>query len=176
MKLNEIILEETIHTGCMIGLWIHPVQAEALAQPGGESASDLHITLAYLGKGLSRSLVSRLAGVCATYAAMRPPMVGRVTSSGRFPPTDKSEGREVLFAKPEITGLLPFREGLVRRLENAGASVARDFEYNPHITLAYVAPGTAPLLEVRQVPLRFSELVLAMGTEHIHFPLAGEQR
>ena len=173
MRLHDILLEgsDTHKKGLMVGFWVPPLQAEALAQPGGEPPDELHVTLAYMGKGLRRTMVERIAGVCAVYAAMRPPLSGRVASSGKFPATVHSDGLEVLIAKPDVPGLMEFREGLVRRLKNAGAPVKETFDFCPHITLAYIPPGNNTLRELPQVPLRFQQLVMAVGGDRRYFTL-----
>jgi 2'-5' RNA ligase len=175
MRLSRMLLEgsDTHPEGVMVGLWVPVVAAGQLAQPGGEELTELHLTLAYLGKGLSRGLVSKLQGVCATCAALHPPLAGRVVGTGRFPPSDSSDGKEVIFARPEIPGLERFREELVRRLKAAGGPVRENFKYNPHITLAYVQPGAQLPVTTSQVPLRFHDLVFAIGPDRRLLPFGG---
>lgn len=174
MKLSWMLAEsaKTHRTGCMVCLAVPRAVAMELALPGGEPVEDLHITLAYMGKDLDRILIRKLEGVCAMCAAMHPSLHGRVVSIGRFPPSKHSDGKEVVIAKPVINGLLHFRDDLVKRLNAVGGSVRENFEYTPHITLAYVRPGAFRSVAVPQVALKFRELTLVCSSVRKSFPFA----
>ena len=156
------------HTGIMVAFLLAPAVAARLALPDGEPASDLHITLAYLGD------VSDLAGrsredldqVVASYAAEAPSLSGRISGVGRFLPTPSSESQVPIIALVNVPGLQEWRAGLCQRLEAEGIHADATFAYTPHITLAYVAEGAPmPAEHVPPAELVLDQVTVAMGDD-----------
>ena len=54
----------------------------------------------------------------------------------------------------------------------AGYPVHNDFDFTPHVTLAYIdSDAPMPVNDVPTLPLIFDELCLAIGDERIYVPL-----
>ena len=135
--------------GHCVMLEIPAEEAARLAVPGGETPSDLHITLAYLGKGLSLEQMQRVNQVVRSLA--HDTLAADIGGLGTFEPTVNSEGRRVYYARVESVALLNFRKVLVDALQIVGISVASNFEYAPHVTLAYVTDGIPYPFETPEV-------------------------
>lgn len=158
------------HTGVMIGLFLSPADATALAIPDGEPPDELHVTLAYLGD--SKELTDRdvLERVVSRYAQGKPVLQGVVSGTGVF--TGGMDG-DVLWLHFDSGELPAFRQGLVETLDKAGFPVKAEHGFTPHITLMY-----APAIDV--VPqiadgreLTFDRLTLAWGGKRTEYPLGG---
>lgn len=164
------------HSSLMIGLWLETDQAEQLAQPGYESQEELHLTLCYLGKSGSytseqiASIMSMVAKTCAKFT----PLHGYVTGVGRFPASESSDGKDVIYATVDIPNLLKLREDIADQLKTIGTPPAANHAYTPHITLAYIDHGAlSPIDSVPHIPLVFSNITVSIGSSKIHLPLYG---
>jgi len=171
-SLRPAILEE--HTGMMVAFFLKPDAFHALAQPGGEKPEDLHITLAFLGDTTDfAGSLDHLKGCIANFADMASPLSGKVSGVGRFNPSASSDGVSPVYASVDVQGLQAFREALVQHLEGEGFTVANDFAYTPHITLAYIeASASMPVESVPPVALDLDTLWLAVGDDRYAFPLS----
>lgn len=172
LALRERRLVEQ-HTGAMVAFMLDEATANQLALPGGELASDLHVTLAFLGEqsGLKAD-PALVAHTLAAFALEAEPLAGTIGGLGRFTPSDSSEGTSPVIALVNVPGIQQWRADLVQRLASLGVEVAGDFEYTPHITLAYVdADAPMPVESVPTLDLRFDTLCLAMGDERTFFPI-----
>lgn len=156
------------HKGVLVALWLKPDAARQLAKPGGEAADTLHITLAYCDGDYADAVP-----VVRRLAAAHAPFFGAVRGTGRFPASETSDGKDVLWAKPVVEQLAPFRAKLAAALTAAGVVPRSDHAWNPHITIAYVEPGSTGLDTVPSVALRFEALTLAQGDRRQHFPFRG---
>jgi 2'-5' RNA ligase len=168
-------LQEDQHTSIMIGFWPNEETAQALALPGGEDASELHITLCYLGS-VEDNLgnVEHLKEVVAQFAGESiSSLRGTIGGIGRFNPSEYSENLAPIVALINATGLQKFRVNLASRLSDAGLYVANNFgDYLPHITLAYIDPDAPmPIQNIEALPLTFDTLWLCIGDERIPFKL-----
>lgn len=128
-------------TGVMVA-WMLPAWiAEEVALPGGEAASELHVTLAYLGDASSLSLDQqrKLIGVVAEIAARHHTLDGTIGGTGRFV---NGEDTDAFWVGVDIPGLGELREDLRQTLEAAGIPLAGfhagTSDYTPHITVAYL--------------------------------------
>ena len=167
------------HTGMMIAFLLKAEAAKQLALPGGEPAEELHVTLAYLGDmddPLEAGVLSPadtqsvLRLVLADFAKEQEILSGSTGGIARF----INEGDEVnpVLALLNVPGLQEFRRRLVEALDAMHYSVHNDFDYTPHITLAYIpADAPMPIDEVPPVPLVFNELCLVIGKERSYFPV-----
>ena len=159
-------------SGVMVGLWLDPMTAAALAIEGGEAPGDLHLTIAYLGKAGEVDAV-QIEAVVRQVAAATPPLAGTISGVGRF--TAQEGEPDVLHATVDAPGLAELRVDLVRALEAAGVTVRANHGFDPHVTLAYLDPGSpAPIDRIEQRPIAFDALTLAVAGERIAVPLAGE--
>ncbi|GAA4209279.1 hypothetical protein GCM10022252_75540 [Streptosporangium oxazolinicum] len=154
--------------GVMVALMLPPELAEQLAVADGLPATDLHVTLAYLGKGLDEEQLTLAADTVSAVAASAAPLAGTIGGLGAFPPGD--DGVPV-FATVDVPGLEVLRQAVVDALKAAGLPVASEHGFTPHTTLTYLKPGEplpAPL-PAREVS--FAEVVLAQDDQRTAFPL-----
>lgn len=169
-QIRTLAEKQEQHTGVMVAFFLKPAAARLLALPDGEAASALHITLAFLGElsQLSAQQQQALIRTVRESAATAPPLSGSVSGVGRFNPSPHSEGKVPIIALLNIQGLQKWRAALVERLVAAGLPVAVDFEYTPHITLAYVAEDAPmPVQRVPDVQLTLDQVVIALGDTHV---------
>jgi 2'-5' RNA ligase len=169
------------NTGMMLALLLDPETAQRLALAGGEPASELHITLAYLGDMEDEETDERLRPdtmrepmlrIVDAIASTSTPLSGRIAGIGRFAPAE-TDTTPVL-ALVDIPGLAEFRAELVAAIDQAGYFVADNHGYTPHVTLAYIdAAEPTPIATVPQVELTFDTVWLCIGDERIAFKLGG---
>jgi 2'-5' RNA ligase len=130
----------TAPTGVMVAWMLPQWTAERVALPGGEAASELHVTLAYLGDASALSLDQQrtLIGVVAEVAARHQMLTGYLQGTGRFVNGDDVDA---FWVGVNIPGLAELREDLRQSLEAAGIPLAgygATAEYTPHVTVAYL--------------------------------------
>jgi 2'-5' RNA ligase len=170
----EVITE---YTGMMIAFMIKPEIAEQLAVPDGEPAEAMHCTLAYLGDmndgDIDNAWRERLRILLASFADTAPSLYGKVGGLARFTPSESSDEASPVIALVNCPGLQEWRRSLVETLESAGYHIANDFDYMPHITLAYIDPDAPmPLDDAPALPLAFDEICFAIGEDRYLFPLS----
>jgi len=161
----------------MVGLWLAPEPAATLALDGQLPPDQLHITLAILeadAASLSDVQQARFLTTVDDLAAWTAPLSGDVAGMGRFYASDSSDGQDVLFAIPNVEGLGKLRHRLCENLGYAQLPHKDDFEFFPHISLAYVASGAeSPVAAVATTPLSFTALTVVMGDRMTTVPLRG---
>lgn len=169
--------DEEVHTGVMIALFLDRKTAKKLAIPDGEPVNDLHITLAFLGDKNEIELdIPALKKLVAGYASEAAPLKGTTSGIGRFSPSDSSDGLVPIYASVNVSGIQAFRSDLVKQLETEDIEIANDFEYMPHITLAYVDEDEAsPVDSIPTLKLAFDQLWLCIGDDRYSFPIGDEQ-
>src|SRR5947209_457902 len=174
MKAND---GDEKHTGVMIALFLDKKTAKKLAISDGEPASDLHITLAFLGNQEDIDLdVPALKKLLAGYASEAIPLTGTTSGVGRFSPSESSDGLSPVYASVNIPGIQKFRSDLVQQLEASNIDIANDFEYTPHCTLIYVdKDAPTPIDSVPVLDLTFDELWLCVGDDRYSFAIGDEQ-
>lgn len=132
---SDLLREE--QESYMVALPVPAAAAAALALPGGEPAERLHITLAVLPGAQPLPAVAR-----ALRRLRLPRLRGTVGGLGRFLPKPSSPVLEPLVVTPDVPGLAQLRAQVVRALRGAGAEISTRHDFVPHITLAYLKPGT----------------------------------
>lgn len=160
-KANEAAKEE----GVMVSLSVPSNIASDLAVEGGEAAADLHITLAYLGKvsALPDNFEQILNFVVDDVTRDAKPISVNISGISRFPASEHSDGKEVVYATVDSMDLREFREELVEHLQEAGLPVRADFEYTPHITLKYADIGSAQMYSVPKMVILFESVDVVIG-------------
>lgn len=154
------------HTGVMVALFPTPEVAQRLAIQGGEKASELHLTLAYLGKASELGDEKRLLTVVQGFAASQQPLTGNVNGLGLF----SNANGVVTWASVDLPALPEFRQHLVKLLDDAGFPIGRDHGYTPHMTLAFadrreeIPPN---------VDLTFSQVTVAIAGKRYSYDLTG---
>jgi 2'-5' RNA ligase/predicted GNAT family acetyltransferase len=133
--------------------------------PGG--VDDHHITLVYLGSGLSDEKFAEACRRTQAAAAECPPMEGVLRGIGIFPPSKSSDGKVPAFVPAYVGGV-----GRLRRLlEDLSASEHKD--WRPHCTLTYMEEGDDLPEPHPAVPLRFTHVHVKRGDDIRSYPLGG---
>lgn len=107
---------------------------------------DLHITLVYIGKKLSEEeaekLVDAITPLCESYDSLE----CRLQGLGLFDHENK-DGNKPFYASVDAIGMAEFRSGLIQAMDEAGIEYAKDYDFIPHMTLAYTDPEKISLAE-----------------------------
>jgi 2'-5' RNA ligase len=138
-------------------------EADALVASAGVefAATDLHVTLAYLGRAdeLGLGTLAEAAVIASEVAQWWQPLYGQTAGVGAFHAGD--DGIPV-WSAVDVPGLSDLRSALVAALEARGVPVSRAHDFTPHMTLAYVdALDDVP--DVPALPLTFDNLCLVVG-------------
>ena len=104
------------------------IAAEDLAGRGLDTGP-IHITLRY---GIQGEDISAVESILRE----QPPICGRLGATSAFPPSAASPGVAVIFASIEC----PELHVLNRRLGEAVDFIEMAYDYEPHVTIAYVRP------------------------------------
>jgi phage portal protein, HK97 family len=163
------------HTGVMIAFFPDAKTAKKLALPDGEPVNQIHLTLAFLGDKNDIDLdVDALKKLLSDFASEASPLSGITSGVLRFSPSDSSNGLSPICALVNISGLQKWRANLVETLEAAHVNIANNFDYQPHITLAYIdSEDHTPIDDVPSVNLNFDQLWLCIGDDRYSFPIEG---
>jgi 2'-5' RNA ligase len=124
-----------------IACWLQPAQATQLALVDGEPVDALHVTLLCLNAdvGMDPEWLRRVAENALDAEALRSaPLTGAVSGLGVF----VGEDADVLYGSVDAPGLTDLRQRLVARLTSEGIQIDRTHDFTPHVTLAYLEPGT----------------------------------
>lgn len=168
--------EEVVeHTGAMVALIPAAEDAERLAVEGGESASELHLTLAFLGKAADLGARGRQDVIdhVSTVANGLPRLEAEIFSVNAFNPGDASE-RDTCLVWGVTGDMIDAVHDLVdETLHLIDAPIPSQHRpWAAHITAAYTADlARVPELAAKVGPIRFDRLRLAFGDEFIDIPL-----
>ena len=173
-----------------VGLELNPTAAKMLAIPGGESPSDLHITLVIVddwGYSLKNTLNAVMEAVgeqdmeedmdtemvsMADSEEQTDLLTGITSGLARFNASENSNGLDVVVALVQIEDLCELRCKITDELDEMYVSYKDDFEYTPHITLKYISPSDdLPIQSVPNVGLIFDKIVVKSGTSKYFIPL-----
>jgi 8-oxo-dGTP pyrophosphatase MutT (NUDIX family) len=120
--------------------------------PGGVTDSQ-HVTVVYLGKGLTDEALAEACRRAASAAALvAGPLDGVISGRGTFEPSESIDGKLVVWAAVTLPGAEVLREAL----EDLSAS--QFAQWSPHITRAYVDEGDDPPDPLPPVPVTFEYL------------------
>lgn len=136
------------NTGIMVSIDLPARTARtliaALAPDSGtftESAEDLHVTLAYLGKVGSTSFdLPQVLQAVDSFSTLATPIACAISGIGHF---SIPEGTAT-YASVDCPDLPKFRETLIDLLRALDITPASQHGFTPHITLAYTPPGEDP--------------------------------
>lgn len=155
--------------GVMIAFYAPDDVAADLSIPGGTPPTDMHVTLAYLGKVGDVPNAPGLMDVVSKFAADHPPVDAAISGVGRF--VGNPDG-DVQYLSVDAPTLTDFRHDLVGALEDAGFAVRRDHGFTPHMTLAYLDPTEdSPIESVDPASTQFGLLSMAYGPDVWDFPM-----
>lgn len=166
------------YTGVMLALFPSPaVAAQVAALPGVDMPAEaLHVTLAYLGKvdALSDAQIAGAIMAAQKVGRCSDPVVGSINGVGRFNASGSSDGKDVIFAVTDLPGLDEVRSELLDALGDCDCEASDDHGYTPHMSLAYVDPGSvSPIATIATMPIRFDSLSVTVGGKRVDFPLLG---
>lgn len=171
------------HSGVMLAFYLRPDDAQALALIGAPDgvevlpASELHVTLAYLGDidelEIDEAWLLQMASDMAQNEVL---VTTDVHGHGRFLNATENDGMEPVFAIVQSEQLYRFRRWLVGMLSDYDCAPDRYFTYLPHITLAYAPPGVEVPLAIERRALVFDALAVSWGGRTITIPLQGQLR
>lgn len=162
---------EKAHEGVMVGLFLAPEDAEAVALEGGEPPEELHLTLAYLGGAGNLEGRESIERIVQALAEETPPVEGVTSGTGVFTGGEQ----DVMWLHFDSADLPAFRQELVERLEGSGFDLGSDHGFTPHITLMYADDITSVPNVADGRELRFTELTLAWGGDRISYALTGKK-
>lgn len=166
------------HTSVIVALFLPKSAARKLALKDadlpdgvdGEDASDLHITLAYIGKAAElKEKRDKIKDVLKLFGSIHAPVEGEISGIGRF-----SHG--AFYASYDSPCLPEFRQDLVKTLRDNGVEIAENHGFTPHITLSTLNEGdaTPDHTLVGNFDVRFTRLVLCWGDHQTEFRLTGK--
>ncbi|MCY0917051.1 2'-5' RNA ligase family protein [Streptomyces sp. H27-G5] len=146
--------------GCMIALYPPAVLAEELAVEGGLPASELHVTVAYLGK--ADDIDGDALRQVVTELAERRPFTAQLAGLARF----TGGAKDVLVALVDSPDLEDLRRDTLDALHERGIPVPREHGYTAHCSLAYIDPDeSAPLDRLASRDVEFTALAAVHGTD-----------
>lgn len=156
--------------GVMVALYAPDDVAMTHAMDGGTPPTDMHMTLAYLGKADDVPDPRGLHKTVADFAAARGPVDAVISGVGRFA-GDSVDGDPV-YLSVDSSALPQLRADLVAALEGAGYDVRKDHGFSPHMTLGYVPADAAnPVDRVEPTSTQFGLLSVAYGPDVWDYPM-----
>lgn len=161
------------HTGTMVALHLPLDVAKKIALPGGEEAKSMHITLAYLGKGLSEQQKKMAAHAVRKFAGtIIDGLKVTLGGVGRFSASTTTEGRDVVYLSVDSPALTRVRPYLVEELMEVGLKPSDTHGFVPHVTLAYIPKDAdTPLKRFEPIDVKFDTISLTIADEQMSFPL-----
>jgi 2'-5' RNA ligase len=151
-------------TGVMVCLYPPREVAEQFAVDGGEPVENLHVTLAYLGKGedLPEDVVERAVQACKVVAAKQTVLNGEIGGIGRWAAGDD---KDVVYASVDCPGSNEFRDALNRALVDGGIPPKSNHGWTAHMTIQYVDDHDADVKihHVDPVPVSFVSVWVVRG-------------
>lgn len=161
--------------GSAVMLCVPPEVAVGLCVPHGEEPADMHITMGFLGRGLSDAAKAVVARVVEDVAATTPPIVAKIGGCGWFGSSHGSDGKDVVVAFVDSPGVTHLRQRLQVALKSAGVPIDETHGFIPHITIAYVPAGAGQSSAIAVAPMTFliDRLTAGHGGVQASYPLAG---
>lgn len=168
LAMGELFASDSEHSGLFVGWFLDAPTADALAleTDGAVPATELHVTVCYGGDIAEIPDIQVMRAIenarqCIEYSR---PMAGVVSGVGRFQAASEDEGDlDVVYAGVDVPGLAELHTDIRNAFTRAGFP-GSEHGFTPHITLAYVAPGSElPVESVPNLPLVISALTINAG-------------
>lgn len=167
-QLFTDILKKQNKWSLFIGLKIKG--AGELAIEGGEETKDFHVTLLY-GKYDQRSdeddMQCRVQSAIAKIKDQVPEKLV-FDETGRFEATESSDGLDVIYARVKAGQLEELHKALVKAMKEEGITVEENFEYHPHMTLAYIDTKKEFELKKLNYTATVGDIKYGFGAESTH--------
>lgn len=154
-------------TGVVVAWFLPAHLARAISFPGGELASDLHVTLAYLGDvaGLSLDDQRKLVGVVGEVVVRWQSMSGYLAGSGLFEPED---GVKPFWIGVDVPGLADLHTAIVNACREAGIGAELHENFQPHVTVAYLPEDAeTPAVDFGRVQVHVDSVTIAVGPQRL---------
>jgi len=159
--------------GVMVALYA-PEEVARQGLPDGTPPTDMHVTLAYLGKVGEVPDPGPLHDVVAALAADTAPIDATISGIGRFS-GDTPDGDPV-YLSVDAPDLAAFRQKLVDALDAAGVPARTDHGFTPHMTVAYIPPKSdTPIRRQDPTSTQFGLLSMAYGPDVWDYPMGATQ-
>jgi 2'-5' RNA ligase len=163
------------NTSAMIALFLPATYARkyALSDPGALDPSEMHITLAYLGKAdqIPGPAVNSIHEFMELVSENHPPLTGYINGCGRF--CNGDDDGDPFFIIPDLAALPNLRQAIIDGLGNCGINAANDHGFVPHITLTYLPHAEYnPFDIIEKTPITFGSISLVLGDDRYDYPLA----
>jgi 2'-5' RNA ligase len=146
--------------------------------PGALAASDIHMTLTFLGQvaDLGEKIKGAAINAVDGLAKDTTPMKANISGVGMFN-TNEGSGKRALIALVDMPKLPMWREMLVEELTKADVSISNLHGFVPHITLAYVPKDfKPPVLDIPPIEINFNSVCLTWGDDKYDFAFLEEAR
>ena len=146
--------------------------AESLVVKGGEDPEDFHVTLAYghfdtHGHDEDDTSV-RVQKAIDDIRDLIPDSI-QFDAINRFPASESSDGKDVIYAQVAAGQLEKAHDGLLEALKKQGIELEGTFpEYKPHMTLAYIEPGAEHELKKIAASGTATKVMIGHGWESTH--------
>lgn len=146
--------------------------ASSLAIKGGEDPDDFHVTLAYGHidtHGHDEDDIAVRVRRAVDQVKVGIPDTIHFDAIGRFPASKSSDGKDVIYAQVAAGQLEEAHTFLLSMLKEQGIELEVTFpEYKPHMTLAYIEPGTEYELGEIDATGTATKVMIGHGRESTH--------
>lgn len=164
------------HTSAILALVPTEEASSAISTHFGDllnNSDPLHITLVYLGKNLD---TSKLNDVLQTVCDAYDPLECKLQGLGIF--NHESDGGRPFYCSVDAIGLSEFRTALVLAASEVGVEIPEDYDFTPHMTIAYTDQLEDIDLETGapEVSWVSNKLILMNGDDHTEFMLGGQSK
>ncbi len=140
-----------------------------------EAPEELHITLAYLGKGLSDEDIEKVSACLDAMCPEYDPLECRMQGLGVFDHT--VDGGRPFYASIDALGMAKLRTELLGAIEHVGVAIEHKYDFTPHMTLGYIDASLIELAEGSPgVEWVSDEIVLMNGGKHTKFKLGSTEK
>jgi len=169
--MPTLIIKGGAHSGTMIALHLPDKIANKIAIRGGESPESMHITLAYLGKGLTEKRKKAAAAVVRKFTSLALGIKASLSGVGRFSASESSEGKDVIYLSVDSPDITRLHSSLMELLRQAGLTSGSVHGFTPHVTLAYIGKkDKTPLERFEPVDINFDSVALSIGGKRMTVP------
>ena len=146
--------------------------ADSLAIAGGENPEDFHITLAYGTfdtHGHDEDDIASRVQIAVDQVKVGIPDTIHFDAIGRFAASKSSDGKDVIYAQVAPGQLEKAHDFLLSMLKEEGIELEATFpDYKPHMTLAYIDPGTEYKLGKIDATGTTTQLMIGQGWDSSH--------
>lgn len=170
MAKEDLAARPDVSTLAMIAVYPSAEEAAAIVPAGGNPAETIHCTMVFLGE-VAEIDMKAAARAVGSVSGSTAPLSGAVGGVGVFA---SGENGFPQLAIPNVGGLSKLRADLVAALADENIESPSEFDWVPHISLAYVDEPSLPDISVIGLPLTFDQLSLVEADVRMDFPFDPE--